>query len=680
MWIVGSDGTGAHELLRDGVGRQGILAWSPDGTHLLYTDESRVFVADLTGGQPQVVDTGCAATQDFRPNTCHSDSDVTFSQDGRKVVFLRFLTDDAGLDASAIVTMDLLTGRISVLNATSPDGGANPAWAPDGRRIVFGRYGEKDSGGPVPPTNDALFVIDADGGNLHQLTPATLAALSPEWSPDGDRIVFVSEDSQREHQDVYTVRPDGSDVRRLTDDGGSRSPSWTADGRILFTRSGTSAGFWTMDADGANAAMVMSAAAIGVAPESAGFSTPAWQPLGGAAIVPLPWTPESQVAVVGPPAPTPSPTPIPALAPGFTWTGAPTVAKDGSIGETATRLADGRVLLAGGCGTAAQVYDPKTGTFSPTGSLAQSRGGTTATLLRDGHVLFTGGGNCGPGQDGIWASAELYDPTTGTFSPTGSMAAPREQHTATLLADGRVLIAGGLSGSSPASAGGITLAAFRTADVDAFLTTAEIYDPSTGQFSKTGSMSSSAPRSHGDPAPGRGRPRCRQRWREQPQRQDRRPVRPDDRQVEQDRIDEGGPLAADRHAAARRPRAHPRRPVAEGFGLRGRGAVRPASRHVQRGGSDARGSTTTHGDPAARRPRLHRRWLLERRAEVAGASSSTEMYDPSTGNFSPIGSMGASRDGHHAILLDDGRILILGGEDIGSRGGVGVASAVLYQP
>ena len=679
MGIVSSDGTGAHELLRDGVGRQGILAWSPDGTHLLYTDESRVFVTDLTGGQPQVVDTGCAATQDFRPNTCHSDSDVTFSQDGRKVVFLRFLTDDAGLDASAIVTMDLLTGRIAVLNATSPDGGANPAWAPDGRRIVFGRYGEKDSGGPVPPTNDALFVIDVDGGNLHQLTPATLAALSPEWSPDGDRIVFVSEDNQREHQDVYTVRPDGSDVRRLTDDGGSRSPSWTADGRILFTRSGKWAGFWMMDADGANAAMVMSAAAIGVAPESAGFSTPAWQPLGGAAIVPLPWTPESQVAVVGPPAPTPSPTPIPALAPGFTWTGAPAVAKDGSIGETATRLADGRVLLAGGCGTAAQVYDPKTGTFSPTGSLAQSRGGTTATLLRDGHVLFTGGGNCGPGQDGIWASAELYDPTTGTFSPTGSMAAPREQHTATLLADGRVLIAGGLSGSSPASAGGITLAAFRTADVDRFLTSAELYDPSTGRFSKTGSMTS----------PHRGHTATL--------------------------LLDGGVLVVGNGGES-----SPSGKIADlydpttgrwtrtGSMKAGRwlqtATLLPDGRVLILGGRSPRDSVYAGAelyDPRAGtfgaagqmregRQQFTATLLPDGRVFIAGGYwsdgqkwrvlASTEMYDPSTGNFSPVGSMGASRDGHHAILLDDGRILILGGEDIGSRGGVGVASAVLYQP
>ena len=626
-----------------------------------------------------MVDTGCAATQDFKPNTCHSDSDVTFSQDGRKVVFLRFLTDDAGLDASAVVTMDLLTGRISVLNATSPDGGANPAWAPDGRRIVFARYGEKDSGGPVPPTNDALFVIDADGGNLHQLTPATLAALSPRWSPDGERIVFVSEDRQREHQDVYTIRADGSDVRRLTDDGGSRSPTWTADGRILFTRSGASAGFWTMDADGANAAMVMSAAAIGVAPESAGFSTPAWQPLGGAAIVPPPWTPESQVAVVGPPAPTPSPTPIPALAPGFTWTGAPTVAKDGSIGETATRLADGRVLLAGGCGTAAQVYDPKTGTFSPTGSLAQSRGGTTATLLRDGRVLFAGGGNCGPGQDGIWASAELYDPATGTFSPTGSMAAPREQHTATLLADGRVLIAGGLSGSSPASAGGITLAAYRTARRRRVPGDRGDLRPVHGAIQQDRFDEQSSPGSHGDPAQRRARPRRGQWRREQPQWQDRRPVRPGDRHMEQDGLAEGGPLAADRHAAARRPRAHPRRQDAEGLGLRGCGAVRPTIRHVQRGRSMREGR------------QQHTATLLpDGRVFIAGGFwsdgqksrdlSSTEMYDPSTGNFSPTGSMGAPRDGHHAILLDDGRILILGGEAIGSRGGVGVASAVLYQP
>ncbi len=60
--------------------------------------------------------------------------------------------------------------------------------------------------------------------------------------------------------------------------------------------------------------------------------------------------------------------------------------------------------------------------------------------------------------------------------------------------------------------------------------------------------------------------------------------------------------------------------------------------------------------------------------------SSTEMYDPATGNFSPLGSMGTPRDGHTATLLKDGRVLLLGGDNIGYEGGIPVTSAVLYQP
>jgi hypothetical protein len=60
--------------------------------------------------------------------------------------------------------------------------------------------------------------------------------------------------------------------------------------------------------------------------------------------------------------------------------------------------------------------------------------------------------------------------------------------------------------------------------------------------------------------------------------------------------------------------------------------------------------------------------------------SSTEMYDPVKGNFSSIGSMGTPRNSHTATLLNDGRVLIAGGIDIGNSGGVAVTSAVLYQP
>jgi len=136
-------------------------------------------------------------------------------------------------------------------------------------------------------------------------------------------------------------------------------------------------------------------------------------------------------------------------------------------GHTATFLANGKVLIAGGTlGSAAgdgltraELFDPATATFSATGEMVTARRGHTATLLTDGRVLIAGGflGS----SNTLLASAELYDPATGTFTATGSMLTARGLHTATLLYDGTVLVAGG--------------------DY-----TAELYDPATGTFAATG--------------------------------------------------------------------------------------------------------------------------------------------------------------------------------------------------
>ncbi|PLP99410.1 kelch repeat-containing protein [Cupriavidus pauculus] len=157
------------------------------------------------------------------------------------------------------------------------------------------------------------------------------------------------------------------------------------------------------------------------------------------------------------------------------WTRTDSLARSRQA-HSATLLPDGRVLVAGGFGTgggnalnSAELYDPATGGWSQTGSLGQQRDSHTATLLRDGRVLVAGGESQGSSQGGL-ASAELYDPATGTWTQTGSLAQAREQHTATLLADGRVLVAGG---EAP---GGVALAS------------AELYDPATGTWSPTGSM------------------------------------------------------------------------------------------------------------------------------------------------------------------------------------------------
>ena len=143
----------------------------------------------------------------------------------------------------------------------------------------------------------------------------------------------------------------------------------------------------------------------------------------------------------------------------------------GRVHHTATLLSDSRVLVTAGhsASASAEIYDPGTGTWSPTGSMNIGRHFHTATLLADTRVLVTGGENSQVPEFYL-KSAEIYDPATGTWSPTGSMSAGHDVHTATLLSDGRVLVAGGFD------AGGAT-------------PIAEIYDPVTGTWSLTDSMS-----------------------------------------------------------------------------------------------------------------------------------------------------------------------------------------------
>jgi hypothetical protein len=151
-------------------------------------------------------------------------------------------------------------------------------------------------------------------------------------------------------------------------------------------------------------------------------------------------------------------------------------------GHTATLLADGTILLAGGGATTgvtatAEVYDPVSHTSSAAGQLAVPRENHTATLLPNGKVLVVAG-NSVPGGGPALNSADLYDPATNTWSAAGSLAGIRYFHTATLLPNGRVLVAGGWEPGT----GGL----FGTPPMH--LDTAELYDPATNTWSPAGSM------------------------------------------------------------------------------------------------------------------------------------------------------------------------------------------------
>jgi hypothetical protein len=164
---------------------------------------------------------------------------------------------------------------------------------------------------------------------------------------------------------------------------------------------------------------------------------------------------------------------------------------------TTTLLADGRALILGGlidcisnvwtsdCTApftvlrSAQIYDSSTRTFSFTGSLAAGRYGHTATLLQNEKVLVVGGFDSYCICSTPVTTAEIFGPATGAFSSAGTPQVPRAYHTATLLADGTVLIVGGVQGVPDLAANGSVPA----------LASAEIYDPVTNSFSSVGGMS-----------------------------------------------------------------------------------------------------------------------------------------------------------------------------------------------
>jgi len=211
----------------------------------------------------------------------------------------------------------------------------------------------------------------------------------------------------------------------------------------------------------------------------------------------------------------------------FCWTPTGSMAS-ARHGHTATLLGNGKVLVVGGGQATAELYDPASRTWSSAGSLAAPRHRHTMTLLGNGKVLVTGGvsGGHALSEKHVLKTAEVYDPATNEWSSASDMNSQRHAHTATLLSDGKVLITGGMKSFRSAETAGTVLATAEVYDpatddwfpiddlmaspreahtatllgngkvlvaggrddTDSGLASAELYDPASGTWSPAASM------------------------------------------------------------------------------------------------------------------------------------------------------------------------------------------------
>jgi hypothetical protein len=351
---------------------------------------------------------------------------------------------------------------------------------------------------------------------------------------------------------------------------------------------------------------------------------------------------------------------------GFTVTGSMGTARSGHI---ATLLANGKVLIVGG-DASAELFDPASGTFTPTGSMTTSRSRPTATLLANGMVLIAGG--FGPGTSHLprLSSAELYDQGSSTFTATGSMAVGRVLHTAALLRDGRVLIAGG----TDASGGG-----------GAATASTELYDPSIGTFTLTGSMASERA-DHTATLLASGRVLIVGGW--NGHAADAADDPPWDPLFAELFDPSSGSFSASGSTSTTRI-GHSAIPLADGKVLLLGGVPSLQNIHEQLPDPQfaelydpAAGTFSSAGNFALSRTKYTASLLNDGMVLVAGgeqagiAVTSAELLDPATGALSATGGLVIARTNHTATRLNDGRVLVTGGTD---GNGNALASAELYQ-
>ena len=258
VFTVKSDGTGLTRLTNrpNGAGEYG-LAWSPDASSLLMVlsgSRDLIYKADTHGATVRRLSPRCAGY-------CLGDNSPTYTRSGAKIAFERAIGPLTGDNAAsvAILTMNADGSGLKQLtqrkNPTSSEDHM-PSWSPDGKRIAFQRHNTTAQ----PASASAIYVMNADGTRLRRLTPRSMDASNPRWSRDGTRIAFndYAEDIPNKSANFYTIRTDGTGLRKVTHySGGTKRAfvnDWSPDGRqIVYHLIGDAVNdLYVVDADGTN--------------------------------------------------------------------------------------------------------------------------------------------------------------------------------------------------------------------------------------------------------------------------------------------------------------------------------------------------------------------------------------------------------------------------------------------
>jgi TolB protein len=231
--------------------------YSPHGTRILFErrfpdgSPDALYTMRADGSHPVRLSTGC-------PGGCLGDSEPAWAPSGRRIVFGRAfgpVVQDNASEVDLVVARADGNRRRVIRRFRLNREGVEPhsaQWSPDGRRLAVTLQNTTK-----PPAGaSAIFVLRVDGSHLHRITPPRLNAGNPDWSPGGKRIVFNSSFEGQGAVEIYTVRPEGSGLRRLRREPEhefSFDPVWSPDGRRIAFVHGSARGLphiWTMKRNG----------------------------------------------------------------------------------------------------------------------------------------------------------------------------------------------------------------------------------------------------------------------------------------------------------------------------------------------------------------------------------------------------------------------------------------------